>query len=200
MACVAALIFTIISGLYLVSSVYCFAVGTTAKAECFSHEFAGPDEDVTPFRGGGFFLLPEPVRCSGQVKFWQGYAYIKTVFDTYRFSVSVFRHNGTGYQVVSSSTRRVVISSQKGSWNLFNVTADDVHVECGDLIGVTVPESCRNNVCPLMLVSMTNESTHKIVNHRPTGSNQTNRRTDLRVLLNAVTIVQRGEMQYEQCI
>ena len=102
----------------------------------------------------------------------------------------MLRHDGLDYQPLDFGTVNVIIPRtgvQGGSWIYFS-TAAGFNVECGDLIGANVIDTCitiPGNICPLTPVVFLNGTINGVVSYRPRGGSSTEMRTDVRILLNA---------------
>lgn len=146
-------------------------------------------------KGGGEFSLPDPISCSGYLHSWHGYAFANTILsDKTSFSVSVQRFNGEKYKKVRKDTIRS--SSTSNNWTLFNKEINkNVYVESGDMIMVSVLDSCQNVTkkrfeCPLIPVVITNDSNYYTSN---CSTNKTSEQTYMRFLLSAsISSTQRG--------
>ena len=73
-------------------------------AACTIGEVGIPEPGDVPFQGGGVFLLPDPVPCSGQVQSWQGYGFFvpddRVRNLTTRIFAAVFRPDDSEYKLV----------------------------------------------------------------------------------------------------
>ena len=178
-------------------------------AACTIGEVGIPEPGDVPFQGGGVFLLPDPVPCSGQVQSWQGYGFFvpddRVRNLTTRIFAAVFRPDDSEYKLVGVQRIEVPLPEFEVNGTFFNETAAGsdgsgiISVECGDRIVAGFDGECTNDpgTCPLIVVTTNHETTNATVDYTPFVLSTTfamdmfTNRTDARIHMQA-TIVQQG--------
>ena len=136
----------------MVESDSCYNVPISDPHDCSLGQLIRPLNESNRINGGGgTYLLPDEVSCSGSlVSVHTCFFYNDEGNNRFRLRVSVFRRMGNRYtrQNFTNIRTRRDNSSVTQSCTSMNLT-DPLPVLEGDRLAVHILEGCSNNTCPL---------------------------------------------------